>query len=191
MRDHRSPDLTLLLRRSVEGDKQAREQLWTALHDQLRALAQARLAHEARRAFQATELVHEAFIKLEGLKITPKDRGHFLGLAARAMRQVLVDQARSRQRDKRGRGQAAVTLMTRDLAGAEPAQVDVLDLDGALRALESLDARKARAVELSYFGGMTDGEVADALALSTATVKRDLRTARAWLATALEQKKLQ
>jgi len=191
MRDQGLQDLTLLLRRSVEGDEKAREQLWIEVHGQLRALAHGRLAREARQAFQATELVHEAFIKLDGLKITPRDRGHFLGLAARAMRQVLVDQARSRQRDKRGRGQAPVTLVTRDLADAEPALLDVLDLDGALEELESLDARKASVVELSYFGGMTDQEVADALAISTATVKRDLRTARAWLATALEQKELQ
>ena len=191
MRDQGLQDLTLLLRRSVEGDEKAREQLWIEVHGQLRALAHGRLAREARQAFQATELVHEAFIKLDGLKITPRDRGHFLGLAARAMRQVLVDQARSRQRDKRGRGQAPVTLVTRDLADAEPALLDVLDLDGALEELESLDARKASVVELSYFGGMTDQEVDDALAISTATVKRDLRTARAWLATALEQKELQ
>jgi RNA polymerase sigma factor (TIGR02999 family) len=191
MQDQGSQNLTLLLRRSVEGDEKAREQLWIEVHGQLRALAHGRLAREARQAFQATELVHEAFIKLDGLKITPRDRGHFLGLAARAMRQVLVDQARSRQRDKRGRGQAPVTLVTRDLADAEPALLDVLDLDRALEELESLDARKASVVELSYFGGMTDQEVADALAISTATVKRDLRTARAWLATALEQKELQ
>lgn len=179
-------DLTRLLRQSREGDERARERLWSELHDQLKRLAHARLAKEASRPCQATELVHEAYIKLEGLKITPRDRSHFLGLAARAMRQVLVDQARARQREKRGSGQAPITLLTRDASDQAPAVMNVLDLERALAELETVDERKARAVEMSYFGGLTDPELAEALGVSTATVKRDLRTARAFLATALD-----
>jgi len=186
MNERHQQDLTLLLQRSVAGDMDARERLWNQLHDQLRSLARSRLARERIKPCQATELVHEAYIKLDALQITPRDRGHFLGLAARAMRQVLVDQARLRQRDKRGRGQSPVTLLTQDLADRVPSVLDVLDLERALRELETLDTRKAKAVELSYFGGLTDAEVAEALAVSTATIKRDLRTARAWLTSALE-----
>jgi len=181
-----SGDLTLLLQRSVAGDEYARERLWQELHGQLRGLARARLARERTEPCQATELVHEAYLKLDRLQVTPRDRGHFLGLAARAMRQVLVDQARLRQRDKRGSGLAPVTLLTRDLSDDSHSRLDVLDLERALSELETLDARKAQAVELSYFGGLTDPEVAEALNVSIATVKRDLRTARAWLASALE-----
>ena len=179
-------DLTVLLRQSVAGDTAAREQLWRRLHDQFRAMARGHLARESGGAgLDATELVHEAFFKLESLTIEPRDRVHFLALAARAMRQVLIDQARARRRDKRGGGLSPVTLLTRH-GDIEQAQVvDVLDLERALAELEKLDERKARAVELSYFGGLTDEEVAVALDISSATVKRDLRTARAWLATAM------
>lgn len=179
-------ELTVLLRQSVAGDTDARDQLWARIHDQLRAMARSRLAREsAAPGLDATELVHEAFFKLESLAIEPRDRVHFLALAARAMRQVLVDQARARRRDKRGGGQAPITLLTHHAHEEQLGAVDVLDLEQALAELENLDERKARAVELCYFGGLTDEEVADALEISTATVKRDLRTARAWLATAL------
>ncbi len=186
MSDAESIEITLLLRQSVAGDTTAREQLWMRVHAQLRAMARNRLARESSAAgLDATELVHEAFFKLESLAIEPRDRLHFLALAARAMRQVLVDQARVRRRDKRGCGQVPVTLLTRYAQEEQPAALDVLDLETALAELENLDERKARAVELSYFGGLTDEEVAEALDISTATVKRDLRTARAWLASAL------
>ena len=180
-------DLTVLLRRSVAGDTAARQELWAVVHHHLRAMARSRLARESPSVgLDATELVHEAFFKLESLAIEPRDRLHFLALAARAMRQVLVDQARSRRRDKRGGGQAPITLMTQHAQDKQPRALDVLDLEHALAELERLDERKARVVELSYFAGLTDEEVAAALEISSATVKRDLRTARAWLATALD-----
>jgi RNA polymerase sigma factor (TIGR02999 family) len=180
-----SADLTWLLQRSVAGDEEARDRLWHELHEHLKGLARARLASEGTQPCQATELVHEAYIKLDSLRITPRDRGHFLALAARAMRQVLIDQARLRQREKRGSGHRALTLLTRDLADDSSAVIDVLDLERALVELEALDPRKGRAVELSYFGGLSDAEVAAELEVSTATIKRDLRTARAWLASSL------
>jgi RNA polymerase sigma factor (TIGR02999 family) len=180
-------ELTVLLRQSIAGDMGARERLWARLHDQLRSMARSRLARESSGAgLDATELVHEVFFKLESLTVEPLDRLHFLALAARAMRQVLVDQARARRRDKRGSGLAPITLLTHYAPEQQPGALDVLDLENALAELEGLDKRKARAVELSYFGGLSDQEVAAALEISTATVKRDLRTARAWLATALE-----
>ena len=180
-------DLTALLRQSVAGDTVARDQLWRRVHDQLRAMARSRLARESAGAgLDATELVHEAYFKLESLAIEPRDRLHFFALAARAMRQVLVDQARASRSDKRGGGQAPITLLTQQAPDKQRRALDVLDLEQALAELEGLDERKARVVELSYFAGLTDEEVAAALNISSATVKRDLRTARAWLATALK-----
>lgn len=182
--------LTELLRRSADGDEQARERAWAQVHGQLQALARSRLAREAPVTCQPTELVHEAFLKLAGHSPTPRDRNHFLALAAVAMRQVLVDQARARARRKRGDGVRPLTLDTRGLVDAAPdatvSDIDVLDLHEAIDKLAEVDPRKGRAVVLSYFGGMTDEEVARALDISPATAKRDLRTARAWLGSALE-----
>lgn len=179
--------MTQLLQRSAQGDAAARAQVWEAAHGELRALARARLQRESGNpTWQPTELVHEAFLKLCGLRMAFQDRAHFMAMAATAMRQVLVDHARERRRDKRGGGLRAVTMDSR-LVGHEGAQdIDLLDLDRALSELATLDLRKARAIELSYFGGLADAELAQALEVSEATVKRDLRTARAWLATALQ-----
>lgn len=150
-------------------------------------MARARLARESGvPTWQPTELVHEAFLKLCGLRLPLRDRSHFLALAATAMRQVLIDHARGKRRDKRGGGARALTLDSQLPASEGVASVDILDLDRALAALAALDPRKARAIEGSYFGGMTDAELALALDVSEATVKRELRSARAWLATALE-----
>ena len=181
------PPLTELLKRSAGGDRAARERVWAEVHEQLRALARSRLAREAPVTCQPTELVHEAFLKLSGPNLEPRDRNHFMALAAVAMRQVLVDQARSRNRQKRGGGARPLTLDTRAGADSDATTgvVDVLDLHSAIDELAEADPRKAEAVVLSYFGGLTDDEVAGALDVSTATVKRDLRTARAWLGSAL------
>jgi len=180
------PDLTLIIHRSAEGDEAARNALWANLHEQLRAMARQRLARESAPQCDPTELVHEAFLKLDPMALTPKDRQHFFALAARAMRQVLVEQARAARRDKRGGGQAPVTLLTLHGSEADSPVVDALDLERALTELEALDGRKSRAIELSYFAGLSDDEVAATLGISSATVKRDLRTARAWLASALD-----
>lgn len=181
-------EFTVLLRRSASGDLAARDALWGQIHGQLRDMARQRLAREFSHAgCDATELVHEVFFKLEPLSVEPRDRLHFLALAARAMRQVLVDQARARSSEKRGSGQAAVTLLTHHGLDQATETLDMLDLEAALEELERLDPRKARAIELSYFAGLTDEEAAIALEVSSATVKRDLRTARAWLATAMNE----
>lgn len=180
------PPLTDLLRRSAAGDDVAHDAVWRQVHDHLRGLARVRLANESGAQCQPTELVHEAYLKLAGLKLAPRDREHFYAIAANAMRQVLVDQARARNRAKRGSGRSAITLDSRFVDGASSMDVDVLDIDRAIQALEQADARKGRTVVLSYFGGLTDDEIASVLSVSTPTVKRDLRTARAWLASALE-----
>ena len=180
------PPLTELLRRSAVGDDAACDAVWRRVHDHLRWLAHARLAKESAPQCEPTELVHEAYIKLAELELAPRDREHFYAIAANAMRQVLVNQARARKRAKRGSGLPDITLNSSFVDGASPMVVDVLDIDRAIEALEQAAPRKAEAVVLSYFGGLGDDEVAGALDVSAATVKRDLRTARAWLASALE-----
>lgn len=149
-------------------------------------MARHRLSREAAPACDPTELVHEAFFKLDGLRIKPRDRLHFLGLAARAMRQVLVDHARRRRSHKRGAGLPDLTLPSQWIDQARREPVDVLDLERALEELGRVDPRKAQVVELSYFAGLTDEEVSELVGVSIATAKRDLRTARAWLATELQ-----
>ena len=179
--------LTGLLQRSAAGDVAARDAVWSMAHAELRELARVRLARESGApTWQPTELVHEVFLKLCGLSIGYKNRAHFLAMAATAMRQVLVDHARERKRDKRGGGERALTLDTGVAANSGARAIDVLDLDRALHALADLDARKARAIELSYFGGLADRELAEVLDVSEPTVKRDLRSARAWLASTLD-----
>lgn len=178
--------LTQLLQQSLAGDKEAASQVWDQLHDQLRVMAKLRLQREYGAApLQPTELVHEAYMKLCGSALKPADRTHFLALAANAMRQVLVDQARYQHRQKRGAGQAPVTLDSQWIDQSARAPTDMLALDQAMDALAAMDARKATIVELSYFGGMTVPEMAEYLNTSESTVKRDLRTARAFLASGL------
>ncbi|GJM11145.1 MAG: DNA-directed RNA polymerase sigma-70 factor [Lysobacteraceae bacterium] len=184
--DSSQAPLTQLLQQSLAGDQQAAAQVWDQLHDQLRVIAKMRLQREyGVTPLQPTELVHEAYMKLCGSALKPADRTHFLALAANAMRQVLVDQARYQQRQKRGAGQAPVTLDSQWIDPSAHGPADMLALDQAMDALATMDARKATVVELSYFGGMTVPEMADYLNTSQSTVKRDLRTARAFLASGL------
>ena len=156
----------------------------------LEDLAYARLRAVAAKYFQQyggvtlqpTALVHEAWLKLAD---TPfENREHFCAVAARAMRQILVDRARSRNRAKRGGGWERVTLSG---LGSDSSLVEILSLDGALSALEADYPREARVVELRFFGGLTTEEVARTLEVSTSTVEKDWRRARAWLAAKMAQ----
>jgi RNA polymerase sigma factor (TIGR02999 family) len=149
----------------------------------MRQLAHNRLRVESDGSLNTTALVHEAYLRLvDAPRRHLVSRSHFLALASRIMRNVLVDHARGRQAVKRGSGVAAVGL--NDDAWIVDADLDaVIDLDRALARLEQLDARQSRILEQRYFGGMTLEEIAAALDISLATVKRDLRSARAWLAT--------
>lgn len=157
----------------------------TLLYDELRALAARRLGRDLEgQTLQPTALVHEAWARLVESGATASDRAHFFALAARAMRSVLIDHVRAKAAAKRGGGQVRVTL-TGNLASADPSTLDLLALDDALRRLAQLDERRARAVELRFFGGLTNAEVSTVLGISEATVERDLRLAKAWLARAL------
>lgn len=147
---------------------------------ELRAIAARRLRHDADPTLQPTALVNELFVRLaDGGVLSIADRAHFLAIAARAMRAILVDRARSRLADKRG---ASVTVSLADIDPPAPeGRVDAVLLETALARLASLDPRQARMVELRYFGGLTIPETADVLGISEMTVKRDWQVARAWL----------
>ena len=177
-------EVTVLLARARAGDAQALGAAYSAVYDELKRAARAQL-RRMRDDFQTTALVHEAYLKLGGAQLAAQDRNHLLALSARAMRQVLVDDARARKADKRGGGQEALTL-TASLGNAERAAVDVLALDELLGSLHTLDERAAQIVELRYFGGYEEAEIAQMLGLSDRTVRRDWRKARAFLLAELQ-----
>jgi RNA polymerase sigma factor (TIGR02999 family) len=179
--------ITGLLRAWSDGDDHAFEALVPLVEAELRRLANRYMARERRdHTLQATALVNEAFVRLIGAQdVRWQDRAHFLGIAARLMRRVLVDHARTRGFQKRGGGGRQVSLD--DAMLVSPATtVDVLALDRALEALSAVDPRKSRVIEMRFFGGMTVEETADALHMSTDTVKRDWRLAKMWLLRELE-----
>jgi RNA polymerase sigma-70 factor, ECF subfamily len=174
--------VTELLRAWGDGDDGALAQLTPLVEAELRRLAREYMRRERQgHTLQTTALVNEAFLRLAGTRqIHWQDRGHFLGISARLMRRVLVDHARSRGYRKRGGDAQRVTLQE-DLVAAPEPDLDLLALDRALEALGSIDARKSRVIELRFFGGLSVEETADALHVSTDTVKRDWRLAKLWL----------
>lgn len=178
--EHDAP-VTRLLIEWRGGRQGALDELMPLVQAELRRIASGYMRWEnSGHTLQPTALVNEAYIKLIGTAVDWRDRVHFRAVAARMMRQVLVDHARAKQREKRG---GAITLMTlnEEAAGQRDPDVDVVDLDHALRKLAKVDERKSRAVELHYFGGLTYDELAEALEISAATVDRELRLAKAWL----------
>lgn len=174
--------VTLLLGRLREGDPEALDRLFPLVYAELRRAADGLLAREgAGHTLQPTALVHEVYMKLAGG--APPDassRGHFIGLAARAMRQILVDQARRRKAAKRGDGQVHVRI-TNAQVGVDMQLEEFLALDDALDRLGAVNARLRQVVELRFFGGLTEDEVAAALGVTTRTAQRDWAKARAWL----------
>jgi RNA polymerase sigma-70 factor, ECF subfamily len=182
-----SRNITRLLRAWSEGDETALELLVPLIEDDLRRLARTYMARErAGHTLQATALVNEVFLRLPAARgLRWQDRAHFIGIAARLMRRVLVDHARVRGFQKRGGDAQRVTLDPEALATSAPS-VDVLAVDRALEAFAKVDARKSQVVELRFFGGLSLEEIADVLQVSVDTVKRDWRLARLWLARALQ-----
>jgi len=175
-------DITALARAWATGDREAGERLVGVLYDELRRLAGRHLRGERPgHTLSPTALVHEAYLRLARQGLPPfHDRAHFLGVTAHVMRQVLVDHARRRRAGKRGGGLFPVSLADGEAAPLGRS-ADVASLDEALLALAARDARKARAIELKYFGGLTASETASVLQVSERTVKRDLQMAEAWL----------
>lgn len=177
-------EITELLRSLSAGEKGSLDELFAAVYDELR-----RLAHGQRRRWRGEEtlnttaLIHEAYLKLTaGGERRWEDRGHFFAVACKAMRQILIDRARRSQAEKRG-GEGKPEPLSDSAVPAIPsaAREELLALDDALHRLEALDARQARVVECRFFGGLGVEETAEAVGVSTATVKRDWRAARAWL----------
>jgi RNA polymerase sigma factor (TIGR02999 family) len=175
-------DVTGMLQRWQAGDAEALEQLLPLVYDELRRVARARLRQEQPgHTLQATALVHEAYLRLLGPgHPTPHNRTHLFAVAARLMRQILVDHARKKRASKRGGGATVITLHDAALT-PEVAMVDILALDEALGELTALDARLCQVVELKFFAGLNINETAEALKVSTATVERDWTIAKAWL----------
>ncbi|NOT30832.1 MAG: sigma-70 family RNA polymerase sigma factor [Planctomycetes bacterium] len=180
-------ELTRFLNDLARGKAAAAETLMPFVYAELRGIAESHLRGQApRHTLQPTALVHEAFLKLfDPDRVGWNDRKHFFALAAKAMRQVLVDHARRARRLKRGDGRLCVAL-DEHVAGPAGTATDLVDLNLALDELGALDERQGRIVELRYFGGLEVQEVAEVLAVSTSTVEREWRTARAWLGVRLE-----
>ena len=175
-------DITQLLNRLSDGDRDAVGELTPLVYQQLRQIAQRQLHSDAdARNWDATELVHEAYIRLIGdAPVAWKDRVHFFAMASTAIRRVLVDHARQRKSQKRG-GDAEQVNLTLSGLGREDARFELLDLDDALTRLKELSPRQATLVELRFFGGLTQDEAAESLGVSRRTVAGDWAMARAWL----------
>lgn len=178
-------DLTCLLHAWRGGDAASRDRLLENVYDTLRGMAAARFRREGaggNATLQPTAVVNEALMRLLGNEVGWEDRAHFFALASLKMRAVLVDHARARVAEKRGGGAVAVTLSHADLeAEGDAAEFDVLALHQCMERLEAHDPRAAKALEMAYFGGMEQREIACALDVSVPTVERDLRFAKAWL----------
>jgi len=178
-RRHLPGDVTRLLSRARGGDKRALEQVFPLIYDELRSMARREMGREAfGHTLHATELVHEAYLKLSaGSGLAPENRPHVMAMACRAMRQILVDHARSRNAQKRG-GDWKRTTLTDGGGVWDRSPEELLALD---QAMEELDPRQRQVVECRFFGGMEEAEIAQALEISERTVRRDWVKARAWL----------
>ena len=177
-----SPEVTELLQQWSNGRNDARDQLFPVIYAELRRLAAGYMRHErVDHTLQPTALVHEAFLKLiDQRAVRWQSRAHFFGIAAQAMRRILVDHARAHAADKRGAGESPVSLDEARLVGTAPS-VDVIALDEALTRLAALDPLQSRLVEARFFGGLTIDEAAELFQISPATVGREWTLAKAWL----------
>lgn len=181
-------EITELLRAHAAGDEAALRRVFALVYPELRRSARRRILSSRRgQTLNTTGLVHEAYVKLaEGARVSWKDRQHFFAVAARVMRQIVVDGARERLTARRGRGRSPEPL--RDVAAGTPLTMEELvDLDVALERLAAVDTRLTRVVECRYFAGYTEQETADALDVSLRTVQREWKLARGWLRTALSR----
>jgi RNA polymerase sigma-70 factor, ECF subfamily len=175
-------DVTQLLADWSQGDEVALQKLTPLVYEELRRLAHRYMQGQAAdHTLQTTALVNEAYLRLvDQTKPNFTNRSHFFAVAAKAMRQILVDHARSQQRQKRGAGASKVELDETALISPKQS-TEILDLNNALERLANLDPRAAQGVELRYFGGLNQDEIAEVLKVSTVTVRRDWVFARAWL----------
>ena len=179
-----TPPITQLLIDWSNGNRAALDRLTPHVYRELHALARARLRREHRdQVLQPTALINEVYLRLinRSQPVQWEGRSHFFGIAARLMRSVLVDYSRARRAAKRGGDALPVTLHETAAFAPDGLAPDILEMDDALNRLSRVDERKASVIEMRYFGGMTREEIACAIGVSEATVKRDLRLAEAWL----------
>jgi RNA polymerase sigma factor (TIGR02999 family) len=177
-----SAEVTELLQKWTNGEEQALDRLVPQIHRELRKLAASYLRRERlNHTLQPTALVNEAFLKLiDQRAVKWQNRAHFFGIAAQAMRRILVDHARAHAADKRGGGARRIPLEDAAMIGGT-VDIDLLALDEALTRLAAIDPQQSRVVELRFFGGLTMEETAEVMHISPATVGREWRMAKAWL----------
>lgn len=180
-------DITLLLSRAREGDKASLDAIFELLHPELRQIAHRRLAgHQREGGVDTTALVHECYLKLVPREsMAPAGRAHFLGYAATVMRSIIVDAARAAKTDRRGGDAQQVTLDTALLASLPNPADEIIDVHAALDELRHIDERLVRVVEMRFFAGLPDEDIAEALGVTDRTVRRDWAKARLLLAHAL------
>lgn len=182
MENRNDADITVLLKSWSEGNDQALDELVPVVYDELRRMARRYMSGQnVAHTLQTTALIHEAYLKLVGRReLEWASRDHFFAVAARAMRHVLVDHARARNREKRGGAARAIELDEAAVVFNQQSD-QVVALDEALVRLAELDPRKAQVVELRYFGGMSIDEVSSVLGVSAPTINRDWSFAKVWL----------
>lgn len=182
MVDDGSHQITLLLIDWSKGDQYALEQLMPLVYEELRRMARSYMSRQpSGHTFQTTELIHEAYLKIAGGgEKRWQNRAHFFGVAAKAMRHILVDYAKSKSRSKRGGWQDRITFVE-DIAVSRERSEEIIALDDALDQLAVLDERKVRVVEMKFFGGLTAEEIAEVLKVSPETIKRDWSFSKTWL----------
>jgi len=186
---HDMGEVTLLIERAREGSREALARIFELLYPELRQIAHRRLTRGASDGrMETTALVNECYLKFAKREsLAPGDRSHFLGYSARVMRSIIVDAARLARTQRRGGDAPHVSLSTEAMDSLPSAEDEILDVHAALEDLARLDDRLARVVEMRYFGGMDDAEIAEALGLSKRTVTRDWDKARLLLAHALRE----
>lgn len=181
-----SSDVSDLLVEVRNGEPEAADRLLTLIYDDLRALAARFMgAERPGHTLQPTALVHEAYLRLVGANVNWRGRAHFIGFAARAMRQILINHAIARGAQKRGAGRTSVSLDDAVIA-YESRSIDLLALDEALKTLAEIDPRQCQIVEYRFFGGMTMPEIADLTGRDLSEIQQDWRFARAWLRSRLQ-----
>lgn len=176
-------DVTQLLSRLKAGENGAYDELYPLIYEELRQLAYGHMSHQPPdHTLSKTELVHEAYLKMiDQSKINFSDKSHFLAIASKCMRQILIDHARKNTAEKRGGDKKDLTYIDGIFSGHQRKAKELIDIDAALSELEKLNERLSRVVEMRFFGEMTIEDTAEALGVSKSTVKRDWMKARGWL----------
>lgn len=179
----RKQEVTRLLSRLKSGENEVYDKLYPLIYEELRQLAYRHMRNQyGEHTLSKTELVHEVYIKMvDQTQIDFTDKGHFIGIASRCMRQILIDYARKKNAEKRGGKQEALTYIDELFCDGTQKVKELLDIDSALNELETLNERLAKVVEMRFFGNMTIEDTAKALSVSRSTVKRDWMKARGWL----------